>query len=268
MYGTTAQPNQESVLEAIGPGLSAWTLAEKYADRWPQAKDAAEQAATYIDRCQVAQTTTGAGPEGDRWIVANERCSHTGKGQCTCHEAALVVDQFGRLCSHRIAVMMAKSIYKANAVRLVSLIKHFDANPGQGDNRRCVLYVDRYYITGAEDVKYLRYAGRGAQMLRVDLFDQCLLDNAGMIAAARLTGYTLEMAPQKKQSMRYNYVLTPVDPTNPPACDAEWFSQDANYHQQKEENRARERSLARQFDNDLRTNTAGTDSSQGKQPHG
>jgi hypothetical protein len=244
MYGSAALPNQESILTAMGAALTAWSLADKYTDKWPASKDAAESAANYVDRCHVAPMAPTA--DGDRWHVEEDYCSHTAN-TCTCREDAVIDPDFGRLCSHRIAVMMHKSLCKSNAGRLIALIKHFDDNAGEDENRRLVLYMDRYYATGAEDVKYLRYCGRGGQMLRVDQYDQFLVDNAAMIAAARLTGYTLEMAPRKDRQMRYSYILTPIDAANPPANDA-------TYHQEKEERRNRERSLARQFDADLRKN--------------
>jgi hypothetical protein len=176
----------------------------------PEALGAAQRAAAHLDAGDVVcqrphiDAADGQPEQHDRWTVDGHVCSHTDKGACTCSEAAHIDPKFGRLCSHRLAVMLYKRQMQINADALIKLIDLLrNAEP---EKPRIVIEIDRYYRDN-EDRKLIRSIGYGRQTgSRLDYTAQFEIDNAGLERAAAAAGLTFK-APSKGSSFRYYYTL-------------------------------------------------------------
>lgn len=227
MFPTPEQRTRIFEIAAVRP--TAASLAEKYAGTWPQIAGNAERAAKYIDLGQIWRTSTkitlGDGETTDQWLVGRsnyergERCTHAGN-HCTCSEAAITDPKFGRLCSHRIAVMMYKRLQAANLEALIALIRYMDEDDPDG---RVVLEIDRHYRQHAEDRKLLHFVARGpgGSNATVGATYYFEIDDQTITAAMQATGRTLSGAPQKRAGYRYSYILAAMPPAMPgdPASD-------------------------------------------------
>lgn len=201
---------------------SASELAERFSQTWPQAARAAEAAWLHIDNGQVwrsGQKVQAGDTLTDLWIVgkgnhsAGERCTHAGN-TCTCNEQAAHDPKFGRLCSHRIAVMMYKKIQQANRDALIAMIRYLDTiDP---DARVC-LEVDRHYRSGVEDRKLVKRITRGPGARGPHLTERYMMeaDDETIAAVMQATGRTLSGTPQKRSGWTYAYILAPVTDANP-----------------------------------------------------
>lgn len=215
--------------------ITPWQLAEKYAETWPQIAGNADRAAQFVDNGQIWRrpdaVTLADGATTDLWTVGKsgtengEKCTHAG-GRCTCDEAAITVAQFGRLCSHRIAVFIYKRMQQEAAATLIKLIRYMDQ---QNPDARIVLEIDRHYRPGAEDRKLIRYItrGPGGEGPRVDDLYKFEIDDHGLAAVMAATGRTLDSAPQKRRSFRYSYILAAMPPAMPGDPIADLRSVDA-----------------------------------------
>jgi len=189
---------------------NAEDMIARLAQTIPQALSAAQTAAGHLDAgsvvCQRPHIAASEDrPEQhDRWIVAGHICSHTDRQTCTCSEDAHTDARFGRLCSHRLAVMLYKRQMQINADALIALVNALrTADP---DKPRIVIEIDRYY-RDQEDRKLVRLIGYGRQTgSRVDQGADFEIDNAGLERVAAAAGLTFA-APVKGASFRYYYTL-------------------------------------------------------------
>ena len=219
---TTATIDYEVIWTLNNSRPCAAELASKFAETWPAAAKAATDAYLYVDNGQVwrsGQKVPAGESLTDLWIVgksnhsAGERCTHAGN-TCTCNEQAAHDPKFGRLCSHRIAVMMYKKIQQANRDALIAMIRYLDTiDP---DARVC-LEVDRHYRPGVEDRKLVKRitrgpGGRGPHLTEIYMLEA---DDETIAAVMQATGRTLSGSPQKRTGWTYVYILAPVSAANP-----------------------------------------------------
>lgn len=214
---------------------TAADLAAKYASTWPQIAGNAERAAEYIERGQVwrsgSQIAIANGETTEQWIAGKsnysngERCTHAGN-HCTCSEAAISDPKFGRLCSHRIAVLMYKRLQAAAAETLIALIRYLDTLDADG---RIVLEIERHYRNHAEDRKLIRRItrGPGGQGPRVDEAGILEIDDQTLAAVMQATARTLSGAPQKRAGYTYAYILAAMPPAMPGDARADLRGVDA-----------------------------------------
>ena len=203
---------------------TAAELAAKYAGTWPQIAGNADRAAEYVEHGQIWRSgqriSLSDGETTEQWIVGKsnysngERCTHAGN-HCTCREAAIDDPKFGRLCSHRIAVMMYKRLQQAAGETLAALIRYLDTL--DADARVC-LEIERHYRNHAEDRKLLRRItrGPGGQGPRVDEAGILEIDDQTLAAVMQATARTLAGgAPQKRAGYTYSYILAAIPPAIP-----------------------------------------------------
>lgn len=213
---------------------TAESLRDRMIEQWPGSQAEAEAAAEYVRLGQVIQRQAATPATDDQpaqpeiWKVGGQRCSHTGNF-CTCREPAIEDRRFGRLCSHRIAVMMQKRLLIANADALAAIIQAMEADAADGaadpytytaahhdPAGRIVLTVDRYFREdGEEDRKLIRLVGWAREAgPRVDEWAPFEIDNAGLVRVAQATGRTFQ-SPSKGKSYRYYYAMLATPPAMP-----------------------------------------------------
>ena len=213
---------------------TAESLRDRMIEQWPDSQAEADAAADYVRMGQVIQRQAATPATDDQpaqpeiWKVAGQRCSHTGNF-CTCREPAIEDRRFGRLCSHRIAVMMQKRLLTANADALAAIIQAMEADAADSSADpyaytaahhdpagRIVLTIDRYFREdGEEDRKLIRLVGWAREAgPRVDEWAPFEIDNAGLAKVAQVTGRTFQ-APSKGRSFRYYYALLAMPPAMP-----------------------------------------------------
>ncbi len=236
---------------------TAESLAARMIEQWPGSQAEAEAAAEYVRLGQVIQRQAATPATDDQpaqpeiWKVGGQRCSHTGNF-CTCREPAIEDRRFGRLCGHRIAVMMQKRLLAANADALAAIIQAMEADAADGaadpytytaahhdPAGRIVLTVDRYFREdGEEDRKLIRLIGWAREAgPRVDEWAPFEIDNAGLVKAAQATGRTFQ-APSKGRSFRFYYQLATPDAAHPAREEARTLRQlDAAPYRAAEERR-------------------------------
>jgi hypothetical protein len=228
---------------------TAADLAEKYAATWPTAASAAQRAAALVEAGSVIQRhaslpATDATPaQPDAWRVEGETCSHAGNA-CTCREAAHDDARFGRLCSHRIAVMIYKSLLRTNTAALGEIVRlmaeYISDSATDSGARRIVLSVDRYFRNDSqEDRKLLRMIGFARDAgTRADQFGQFEIDNAGLETITTAAGLTFTAAPSPGRSFRFYYQLAAPDAAHPAGDEARTLRQlDAAPYRAAEERR-------------------------------
>lgn len=241
---------------------TAADLAAKYASTWPQIAGNAERAAEYIERGQVwrsgSQIAIANGETTEQWIAGKsnysngERCTHAGN-HCTCSEAAISDPKFGRLCSHRIAVLMYKRLQAAAAEALIALFRYLDTLDADG---RIVLEIERHYRNHAEDRKMIRRItrGPGGQGPRVDESGILEIDDQTLAAVMQATARTLSGgAPQKRAGYTYSYILAAIPPAIPGDELADLRGVDAVALDAAEDRKARLRAEGRALERQLQS---------------
>lgn len=222
------------IAEIIDSRPTAESLIARFVEQWPGSQAEAEAAADYvrigrvIEHHGVIAATESEPAQPDAWKVAGELASHTGN-HCTCREPAIVDRKFGRLCSHRIAVMMQKRLLAANADALIAIIQAMESEAAEGSADpyaytaahhdaagRIVITLDRYFREhGQEDRKLIRLIGWAREAgPRVDEWAPFEIDNAGLVRVAQATGRTFQ-APSKGRSYRYYYAMLATPPAMP-----------------------------------------------------
>lgn len=120
----------------LSPEVRALTeLVERYEQKWPEIMyikggSRARKAMDYVLRGDLV--ATGSDHNGhDIWLVAGHQCSKKG-GWCSCKDAsAPVLDGYGKLCCHRLAVALKTNWYGDKHPALLAYLQPIcEAAPG------------------------------------------------------------------------------------------------------------------------------------------
>lgn len=188
-------------------------LVARYEERWPSLRYANPAAGYPASRAAAAAELVAAGeveyigqmPSGDRYyMVSGKYRTTTGQGRCDCQDRAPVDARFGKLCKHRIAAMLTRSLQAASQDQLAGLVQAAAGEP-------VTLRVVRIFADG-EDAKRVtgyRIGARGLwQTLAADA--QFAITNGGLEATMAAVGYGMLKAPQRDRGFDYLYYLAPV----------------------------------------------------------
>lgn len=108
-------------------------LIERIGQAYPRSEARADRAAGYIVSDQIEQIA-----DSDEYMIAGQIAGWSNR-RCTCDDDAHTDPRLGRLCAHRIAVMIVRSPTWAQAGQIDPLVDLL-ATPGAGE-----IVIDFYY---------------------------------------------------------------------------------------------------------------------------
>lgn len=138
---------------------------------------------------------------GDQWLVKGHRCGLNSK-QCTCKDHVRIDKAEGKLCAHRLAVMLRENWHGKRCLQLVELIEQLS------EYEYIDLYMERDYAYHGEGerVAVAGYLLPGAMYpvhwLAWERFDVSLVQFQW---AMEQTGYALVRLPEKLPDASHYY---------------------------------------------------------------
>lgn len=235
MYGIPGNYlTRDDLAAAAGQPKAIGAMMDAAIAAWPKAEPQIQKAAAIVQRPRspVIERHTDSNNPGDWWRVDDggykaHSCSIE-RNYCNCAGYAPEDPKAGRLCPHRIAAMFQRRILQHNAQRLIALIQRI--TEAAAENRdiqgrltlprleeiRIVIMYDLIFRDAGENDKAItRIGATGINPMPIGSNEKIAINNAGLAAAARATGYTIG-DPMIAGAVSMKIVLTVADHQNLP----------------------------------------------------
>lgn len=200
-------------------------MAAKAAARWPGLRYRRPQADGYADRAEAAADLVRRGlvefrgdlpiSGCDDWQVSDHRASFRGQ-TCTCSDVGAPVDpKLGRLCKHRLAVMMAMRLRQDSDAMLAQIIQQA---ADRGTERVTLgtvrIYGDHGHDADTYTLASYRERGRGQVNVSGDGREPVRFLDADLYRVLTATGWRVA-GQQRQAGYQWDLYLEPAPAARP-----------------------------------------------------